>query len=128
MLKMLKKKKRLKNKCFRKMFLKVNVRRVKRSEMGVGRGMKVQKGNPLNSEMAEGGRRKAEGGRRKAFGVLGWEVDGAGNEGDRWHRWRRRRIVCSKDVEVPDGRAAVVSGALWGLLVFVLRGPPFPLV
>ena len=40
---------------------------------------------------------------------------------------RRRRIVCSKDVEVPDGREAV-SGALWGLLVFVLRGSPFPLV
>ena len=107
-------------KCSWKMFSKVNVRRVKRSEMGVGRGMEVQKGNPLNSEMAEGGR-------RKAFGVSGWEVDGAGNEGDRWHRWRRRRIVCSKGVEVPDGRAAV-SGALWGLSVFVLRGPPFPLV
>ena len=96
--------------------------------------MKVQKGNLLNSEMAEGGRReaegrrrKAEGGRRKAEGVSGWEIDGAGNEGDRWHRWRRRRIVCSKGVEVPDGRAAV-SGALWGLSVFVLRGPPFPLV
>ena len=88
--------------------------------MGVSRGVKVQEGNPLNSEMAEDGR-------RKAFGVSGWEADGAGNEGDRWRRWRRHRIVRLKGVEVPDGRAAV-SGALWGLSVFVLRGPPFPLV
>ena len=99
--------------------MKVNVRRMKRSEMGVGRGMKVQKGNPLNSEMAEGGRRSVFwDGKQMAReikatdGVAGW----------------RRRIVCTKDVEVPDGRAAVVSGALWGLSVFVLRGPPFPLV
>ena len=86
--------------------------------MGVGRGVKVQEGNPLNSEMAEGGRRLvSRDGKQMAQETK--TTDGVAG--------RRRRIVCSKDVEVPDSRAAV-SGALWGLLVFVLRGPPFPLV
>ena len=85
-----------------------------KQKMGVSRGVKVQEGNPLNSKMAEDGR-------RKAFGVSGWEADGAGNEGDRWRRWRRRRIVRLKGVEVPNGRAAVSGGPL-GPLGFCSQG------